>query len=133
MELELAIASKLMKEIHLTNKEVVVESVKQTKTVHLILLVSGTNALTLALELVALMLSVKLQITFLFALVQLDTLEILSFRVEKSLLLLHHVQINVYLHLADLTHNVEKSTIKQFALVCHLILEALLVVALNVL
>jgi hypothetical protein len=108
MELELAIASKVMKEIRLTNKEVVVESAKQTKTVHLTLLAFGTNVLTLALELVALMLFVKLQITFHFVLVQLDTLEILSSRAEKSLLLLHHVQIHVCLHLAVLTHNAEK-------------------------
>jgi hypothetical protein len=36
-------------------------------------------------------------------------------------------------HLAVPTHNAEKSIIKQFALVCHLILEALQAVVLNVL
>lgn len=76
-------ALKDMKEIHLINRKGVEENAKATMTAHRNFLVYEISVLILVLELVALTLFVKLQITYHSALAQLASLEIHSFLVEK--------------------------------------------------
>lgn len=132
---ELALVTVLMdlKAIRLTTKKVAEENVNQTTTAQPNLHAFATSVLTLASELAGLTQFVKSQIISHFVFVLLDTLAIRFSHAEKFLLHLHLEQIRVCLHPAAQIHNVEKSITKQSALVCLLILEALLDVVQNVL
>lgn len=133
MAQELVIAMKDIKEIHLIKTVDVVVNVNKMMIALILLLVFEINVSILALVHVELMQSVQFLVMYQDALVLLVSVEMQCSIVEKNQELHHLVLIHAFHLLADLSHNVVKSTIKEFALV-YLDISALhLIVDLNVL
>lgn len=124
---------KVTKATPLTTLKVAVGNVRQMMTVLRNSPVFETSALTLVLEPVVHMPYAKFIIMFHYALAPLDIQVIRSSYVEKNPLHRLHEQTHAYHRLVDQTHSAERSIIKASALVCQIILEALLAVVLNAL